>query len=61
MGDGAIVHLGSAELAAITALSGKIPAANEYFDIFKKKIIPKREEIYRYLQFDEMDNLSLDY
>ncbi len=61
MGDGAIVHLGSAELAAITALSGKIPDADEYFDIFKKKIIPKREEIYRYLQFDEMDNLSLDY
>ncbi len=61
MGDGAVVHLGSAELAAITALSGKIPSADEYFDIFREKIIPKKEDIYRYLQFDKMENLKLEY
>lgn len=58
MGDGAVVHLGSAELAAIAALSGRIPTAEEYFDIFRKKIIPKKEDIYRYLQFDKMENFT---
>ncbi|MCJ7579112.1 MAG: bifunctional aconitate hydratase 2/2-methylisocitrate dehydratase [Candidatus Aminicenantes bacterium] len=61
MGDGAVVHLGSAELAAITALLGKIPTPEEYFKIFKDKIIPNKEDIYRYLQFDEMAELKLEY
>ena len=61
MGDGAVVHLGSAELAAITALLGKIPSPEEYFKIFNDKIIPKKEDIYRYLQFDEMAELKLEY
>jgi aconitate hydratase 2/2-methylisocitrate dehydratase len=61
MGDNARVYLGSAELAAITALSGKLPTPEEYFLVFKEKIIPHEDEVYRYLQFDEMENLSLDY
>lgn len=61
MGDGAVVHLGSAELAAVTALLGKVPSPEEYFRIFKEKILPKKEAIYRYLQFDEVDNLKLEY
>ncbi|MFC2160807.1 bifunctional aconitate hydratase 2/2-methylisocitrate dehydratase [Acidobacteriota bacterium] len=61
MGDGAVVHLGSAELAAITAILGKIPSPEEYFKIFKEKIAPKKEHIYKYLQFDEMENLKLEY
>jgi aconitate hydratase 2/2-methylisocitrate dehydratase len=61
MGDGARVYLGSAELAATAALSGKLPTPEEYFEIFKKKISPNAEEIYRYLQFDEMADLKLDY
>ena len=61
MGDGARVYLGSAELAAVAALSGKLPAPEDYFSIFKERILPKASEIYRYLQFDEMEDLSLQY
>lgn len=61
MGDGAVVHLGSAELAAITALLGRIPSPDEYFKIYEDKIIPQKKDIYQYLQFDEMENLKLDY
>ncbi len=61
MGDNARVYLGSAELAAITALSGKLPKPEEYFSVFREKIMPHEDEVYRYLQFDEMENLSLDY
>ncbi len=57
MGDGARVYLGSAELAAIAALEGELPTPERYFTIMKEKVIPKAGEIYRYLQFDEMQNL----
>jgi aconitate hydratase 2/2-methylisocitrate dehydratase len=61
MGDGARVYLGSAELAAAAALSGQIPTPEEYFKLFEEKIAPQKEEIYRYLQFDEIKDLKLDY
>ena len=35
MGDGANVYLGSAELAAIAALSGRLPEPGEYFRLYK--------------------------
>ena len=53
------VFLGSAELAAVCALLGKIPTVNEYQDITKNKINPYSDELYRYLQFDEIENFSL--
>jgi len=31
MGDGARVYLGSAELAAVAAVTGKLPTPDEYF------------------------------
>jgi aconitate hydratase 2/2-methylisocitrate dehydratase len=61
LGDDTRVYLGSAELAAITAMDGKLPTPEEYFSVFKKKIIPNEREIYRYFQFDEMETLSLEY
>jgi len=61
MGNEARVYLGSAELAAVAALSGKLPSPEKYLSIFKERILPKASEIYRYLQFDEMDDLSLEY
>jgi aconitate hydratase 2/2-methylisocitrate dehydratase len=61
MGDKARVYLGSAELAAISALSSYLPSPEEYFAIFKEKIIPHQDKIYRYLQFNEMKSLSLEY
>ncbi len=61
MGDSARVYLGSAELAAVAALSGKLPTFKEYFSIMKDKVLPNKEDIYRYLQFDKMEDLSLEY
>ena len=61
MGDGARVYLGSAELAAVAALSCKLPAPEDYFTVYREKVIPNESEIYRYLQFDEMKGLSLEY
>lgn len=54
MGDGARVYLGSAELGAVTAVLGRLPQPAEFLQIYKEKIEPNREKIYKYLQFDEM-------
>ncbi len=59
LGKNAQVFLGSAELAAVCALLGKIPEIEEYQDITKNKINPYSEELYRYLQFDEIIDFSL--
>ncbi len=59
LGKNAQVFLGSAELAAVCALLGKIPAVEEYQDITKNKINPYTDELYRYLQFDEIHDFSL--
>jgi len=52
MGDGARVYLGSAEVAAVISIIGRIPTLREYLDIYMEKIEAHRGEIYRYLQFD---------
>ncbi|MBC8019378.1 MAG: hypothetical protein H7X83_12780, partial [Verrucomicrobia bacterium] len=54
IGDGAKVYLGSAELGAVTARMGKLPTPAEFLAIYNEKIVPNKEKIYRYLQFDEM-------
>ncbi len=54
LGDGAQVFLGSAELGAVVANTGKLPTPDEYLAVYKEKISAKKEQIYRYLQFDEM-------
>ena len=59
LGKNAQVFLGSAELAAVCALLGRIPELSEYQDITKNKINPYSDELYRYLQFDEIKNFSL--
>ncbi len=56
LGKGAQVYLGSAELAAVCALLGKIPTKEEYLDL-TKKIEGKEDNIYKYLNF----NLIPDY
>jgi aconitate hydratase 2/2-methylisocitrate dehydratase len=55
MGDDAQVYLGSAELAAMVAILGRIPTVEEYFRLFEEKIAPGAGEIYRGLRFDEME------
>ena len=54
MGKGAQVYLGSAELAAVCALLGKIPTLEEYLEIVTKKIDPFAADLYRYLNFNEI-------
>ncbi len=61
MGDGARVYLGSAELGAVTALEGKLPAVEDYFRLVEQKLAPLQKEIYRYLYFDEMGDFTLHY
>uniref|UniRef100_A0A831UB62 Aconitate hydratase B n=1 Tax=Geobacter metallireducens TaxID=28232 RepID=A0A831UB62_GEOME len=54
IGDGAKVFLGSAELGAVAATMGKLPTVDEFMAIYKEKVEPKKDVIYKYLQFDEM-------
>ena len=61
MGDWTRVYLGSAELAAVAALKGRIPTAEEYLAVMKDKVLPRAGEIYRYLEFHKMGDFSLDY
>lgn len=54
MGKGAQVYLGSAELAAVCALLGRIPTIDEYREIITKKLDPFATDLYRYLNFDQI-------
>jgi aconitate hydratase 2/2-methylisocitrate dehydratase len=58
MGKGARVYLGSAELAAVCALLGKIPTVEEYMAIVREKIQPFEDELYRYLNFDQISGFE---
>ena len=54
MGKGAKVYLGSAELAAVIALLGRIPTKEEYLEIVEKKLAGKEDKVYKYLYFHQM-------
>ncbi|SEI38173.1 aconitate hydratase 2 / 2-methylisocitrate dehydratase [Allopseudospirillum japonicum] len=54
LGTGANVYLASAELASVAALEGKLPTVEEYLG-YAEKIDSMAGEIYRYLNFDQMD------
>ncbi|MFM2431015.1 MAG: hypothetical protein RLZZ511_2228 [Cyanobacteriota bacterium] len=58
MGKGAQVYLGSAELAAACALLGKIPTIEEYMSIVGDKLNPLASDLYRYLNFDQIDGFA---
>jgi len=58
IGNGAQVYLGSAELGAVTSTLGKLPTPDEYLATYQEKVAPKAEQIYQYLQFDEMDGFT---
>ncbi|NMC75228.1 MAG: bifunctional aconitate hydratase 2/2-methylisocitrate dehydratase, partial [Geobacteraceae bacterium] len=53
MGTGARIFLGSAELAAVVSVLGRIPTKDEYLAIYRDRIEPEREAIYRPLHFRE--------
>jgi aconitate hydratase 2/2-methylisocitrate dehydratase len=51
------VYLGSAELAAVCALLGRIPTSGEYFE--QVSVVNKEAAgIYRYMNFDQIDTFS---
>lgn len=54
MGKDARVYLGSAELAAVCALLGRIPTVEEYREIVTQKVDPFAADLYRYLNFDQI-------
>ncbi len=54
MGKDARVYLGSAELAAVCAMLGRIPTVPEYLEIVAQKIHPFADNLYRYLNFDQI-------
>jgi aconitate hydratase 2 / 2-methylisocitrate dehydratase len=58
MGKGAQVYLGSAELAAVCAMLGRIPTVQEYMEIVANKINPFAGNLYRYLNFDQIANFE---
>jgi aconitate hydratase 2/2-methylisocitrate dehydratase len=61
LGKNSKVYLGSAELAAVVALKGKIPTKEEYLDIVNGKIKPEMtDEIYRYLNFNKVNKEELE-
>ena len=61
LGDNTRVYLGSSELAALTALLGRIPRVEEYMAAMAEKVLPRAGEIYRYLEFHKMGDFSLGY
>jgi len=61
MGDGARVYLGSAELAAVAALRGRLPTADDYFSVMEEKILRNAADIYRYLEFHKIKDFTLSY
>ena len=58
LGNGAQVYLGSAELAAVCAQLGRIPSREEYLAVAAERIDPNSAELYRYLNFDEVQGFA---
>ena len=57
LGDGADVFLASAELAAVASILGKLPSVEEYLS-YANKLEPFSAEIYRYLNFNEIESFQ---
>jgi aconitate hydratase 2/2-methylisocitrate dehydratase len=53
LGDGANVYLGSAELASVSGILGRLPTPAEYLE-YANKIDSMSDEIYRYMNFDQI-------
>nr|WP_272890434.1 bifunctional aconitate hydratase 2/2-methylisocitrate dehydratase [Stutzerimonas stutzeri] len=53
LGDATNVYLASAELAAVAAITGKLPSVEEYMG-YAKNIDSMAADIYRYLSFDQI-------
>ncbi len=60
LGKNSQVYLGSAEVAAVAALLGRLPTVKEYMEIVPKKITEKNKEgVYKYLNFHQVTSEQL--
>ncbi|MBN1839541.1 MAG: bifunctional aconitate hydratase 2/2-methylisocitrate dehydratase [Campylobacterales bacterium] len=59
MGPNSKVYLGSAELAALCALLGRLPSVEEYMSLVPKKLAGKTDKVYKYLNFNLIENYEL--
>ncbi|PID65072.1 MAG: bifunctional aconitate hydratase 2/2-methylisocitrate dehydratase, partial [Gammaproteobacteria bacterium] len=59
LGQGANVYLASAELAAVSALLGKLPTVEEYL-AYAADLQQDKNDTYRYLNFDQLDRYLKD-
>ncbi len=59
LGKGAQVYLGSAELAAVCSLLGRIPTKDEYLSTVSSKLVGKEDDIYKYLNFNLVEDFKL--
>lgn len=55
LGQGANVYLASAELAAVSALLGKLPTPEEYLG-YVNDLQKDKDDIYRYMNFDQINS-----
>ena len=60
LGTGAQVYLGSADLAAVCALLGKLPSTKEYFEAVNSNLSGNEDRVYRYLNFHEVGKEQLE-
>jgi len=60
LGKGTQVYLGSAELASVCAKLGRIPTVQEYMDIVPAKLAGKENDVYKYLNFNEIKDYHLE-
>ncbi len=60
LGNGAQVYLGSAELAAVCALLGRLPSTDEYFEAVSSNLSGNEDQVYRYLNFHEVSKEQLE-
>jgi len=59
IGKDAQVYLGSAELAALCALLGRLPSVEEYMNLVPKKLEGKTDKVYKYLNFNLIEGYEL--
>ena len=60
MGPNSKVYLGSAELAALCALLGRLPSVEEYMSLVPRKLEGKMDKVYQYLNFNLIENYQLE-
>jgi aconitate hydratase 2/2-methylisocitrate dehydratase len=57
LGDGANVHLASAEFASVGGILGRLPKPAEYLE-YASKIDSMSDEIYRYINSDQIESFQ---